>query len=424
MNILMLGRWLPPGRRPVRDTREYQFGRYLARDHQLTVAFVTDNPDTSGALSALRKEFTDIEFAVMPRTWKSLEAAVRAATGESCTLSYARSGALRTRLEDRIRRSAYDLVFVLSSSMIQYVLDLNASIPVVMDFAGVDSEWWLAQAARSPYPTTRFFNAEASRLRLAEAAMARRAAWCVTDSSPADAIVRSLAPGGKTAIIPSGVDLEAFTGPTRESKTRTVVLRASSLGSEPDLHEAEQFCLNVVPRVRARIPETRVVLASSDSIPGGRAGRLLGAEVIAPVTDPRQFFHSQAVAIGLVGSGGDLRRRILEPMAAGIPVIAGTKAIERLGIEDKQAICRADGPDDVAQALIQLLEDPIRRIEFGQRGKAYVTTNASWTVMAEKMAGIIERATQGSTAAVRPSVNKTNGRPWSVTPPSAVEGSR
>ena len=61
MNILMLGRWLPPARRPVRDTREYQFGRYLARDHQLTVAFVTDNPDTSGALSALRKEFTDIE---------------------------------------------------------------------------------------------------------------------------------------------------------------------------------------------------------------------------------------------------------------------------------------------------------------------------------------------------------------------------
>src|SRR5262249_13290024 len=119
MNILMLGRWLPPPRRPVRDTREYQFGRYLVRDHHLTVAFVTDNPDTTGAISALRKEFTDIEFAVMPRTWKSLEAALRAATGESCTLSYARSGALRTRLEDRIRRSDYDLVFVLSSSMIQ-----------------------------------------------------------------------------------------------------------------------------------------------------------------------------------------------------------------------------------------------------------------------------------------------------------------
>jgi hypothetical protein len=424
MNILMLGRWLPPPRRPVRDTREYQFGRYLARDHQLTVAFVTDNPDTSGAISALRKEFTDIEFAVMPRTWKSLEAALRAATGESCTLSYARSGALRTRLEDRIRRSDYDLVFVLSSSMIQYVLDLNPSIPVVMDFAGVDSEWWLAQAARSPYPATRFFNAEASRLRLAEAAVARRAAWCVTDSSTADAVVRALVPGGKTAIIPSGVDLELFGGPTRENKTRTVVLRTSSLGSELDFREVEQFCRQVIPRVRARIPETRVVVASGEAIPNGRAARLLGVEVIAPVTDPRQFFHSQSVAVGLQGSGSDLRRRILEPMAAGIPVIAGAKAIDGLGIEDKQAICRADASDDVAQALIQLLEDPIRRIEFGQRGKAYVTSNASWTVMAERMAGIIERAAQGAPAAVRSSVKETNDCPWSATPPSAVEGGR
>jgi glycosyltransferase involved in cell wall biosynthesis len=424
MNILMLGRWLPPARRLVRDTREYQFGRYLARDHHLTVAFVTDNSDTTGAISALRKEFTDIEFAVMPRTWKSLEAALRAATGESCTLSYARSGALRTRLEDRIRRSAYDLVFVLSSSMIQYVLDLNASIPVVMDFAGVDSEWWLAQAAGSPYPAARFFNAEASRLRLAEAAVARRAAWCVTDSSPADAIVRSLAPGGKTAIIPSGVDLEFFAGQTRESKTRTVVLRTSSLASEQDFREAEQFCRQVIPRVRARIAEARVVLASGEPIPNGRAARLLGAEVIGPVTDPRQFFHSQAVAVALQGTGSDLRRRALEPMAAGIPVVVGAKAIDRLGIQDKEAICRADGWSDVAQALIQLLEDPIQRIEFGQRGKTYVTANASWTVMAEKMAEIIERAAPGAPGAVRPAVKKTNGRPWSASPPSAVEGGR
>lgn len=424
MNILMLGRWLPPARRLVRDTREYQFGRYLARDHHLTVAFVTDNSDTTGAISALRKEFSDLEFAVMPRTWKSLEAALRAATGESCTLSYARSGALRTRLEDRIRRSDYDLVFVLSSSMIQYVLDLNPSIPVVMDFAGVDSEWWLAQAAGSPYPAARFFNAEASRLRLAEAAVARRAAWCVTDSSPADAIVRSLAPGGRTAIIPSGVDLEFFAGQTRESKTRTVVLRTSSLASEQDFREAEQFCRQVIPRVRARIAEARVVLASGEPIPNGRAARLLGAEVIGPVTDPRQFFHSQAVAVALQGTGSDLRRRALEPMAAGIPVVVGAKAIDRLGIQDKEAICRADGWSDVAQALIQLLEDPIQRIEFGQRGKTYVTANASWTVMAEKMAEIIERAAPGAPGAVRPAVKKTNGRPWSASPPSAVEGGR
>ena len=424
MNILMLGRWLPPGRRPVRGTREYQFGRYLALSHQLTLAFVTDNPDATGAISALRKEFTDIEFAVMPRTWKSLEAAVRAVSGESCTLSYTRSAALRTRLQDRARRAEYDLVFVLSSSMIQYALDLDPAIPVVVDFGEIDSEWWLAQAARGPYPATRFFNAEAARLRMAEAAVGRRAASCITETPEADAIIRALVPGVRTAVVPSGVDVEFFAGSIRESKTRTVVLSASSLGSDADLREAEQFCHHVVPMIRARVPDVRVVVAGAEPIPTPRATRLRGVEVLAPVIDPRQFFHSQAVAVGLFGNGRDLRRRILEPMAAGIPVVAGRKAIDRLAIGDKQAACRVDGLNDCAQAVIQLLEDPIRRTEFGERGKTYVTAHAAWSVMAEKMAGIVESAAAPSSDDARPKAKKSGTRPMETFPPSAVEGGR
>jgi len=423
MNILMLGRWLPPPRRPVRGTREYQFGRNLARHHHLTVAFVTDNPDATGAISALRKEFTDIEFAAMPRAWKSLEAAVRAATGESCTLSYARSAALRTRLEDRARRGEYDLIFVSSSSMIQYALDLNPAIPVVVDFAGVDSEWWRAQAGRGPYPATRFFHAEATRLRMAEAAVARRAAWCVVETPEAEAIVRSLVPGGKTTMIPSGVDVEFFAGATRESKTRTVVLSVSSLSSDLDQRDAEQFCHHVIPRVRARIPDVRFVLASKDPIAGPRVSRLRGAEVIAPVTDPRQFFHSQSVAVGLFGMGSDLPSRILDPMAAGIPVVTGAKALGRLGIDEKAAACRAEEAGECAQALIQLLEDPIRRIEVGERGKAYVTAHVAWSVVTERLAQIVE-SVAGQSAGVRSPMKAGGARRIDAFPPSAVEGGR
>ena len=424
MKILMLGRWLPPPRRPVRSTREYHFGRHLARTHQLTLAFVTDNPDATGAISALRKEFTDIEFAAMPRAWKSLEAAVRAATGESCALSYARSAALRARLEDRARRADYDLIFVSSSSMLQYALDMDPAIPVVVDFAKVDSEWWRAQAARGPYPATRFFHAEATRLRIAEAAVARRAAWCVAETAEAEAIVRSLAPGGRTTVIPTGVDVEFFSGPTRENKTRTVVLSASSLSAALDLRDVERFCHHIIPRIRARVPDVRFVLTSKDPIPGSRGSRFRGAEVIAPVTDPRQFFHSQAVAVALLGAGGDLPSRILDPMAAGIPVVASSKALDRLGIDEKLAAWRAEEPDDVAQAVIQLLEDPIRRIEFGERGKAFVTAHSSWSVMAERLAEIIGRV-GGPPMAAGPAPGKSeNARRVDVSPPTAVEGGR
>jgi len=148
MNILMLGRWLPPSRRPVRATREYQFARRLARSHQITLAFISDQPDAAGPISALRSEFSDLEFASVPRRWKSLAGALSLAVGESCTLSYFRSEALRTRVADRLQRAPYGLIFVTSSSMLQYTRDIDPAIPLLVDFGFVDSEWWAASVRK------------------------------------------------------------------------------------------------------------------------------------------------------------------------------------------------------------------------------------------------------------------------------------
>ena len=76
MNILMLGRWVGAPRYPLKATREYHFGRVLAQKHSLTLAFTTDNPNAVGPISSLRSEFGDLEFTVVPRTWKSLASAV------------------------------------------------------------------------------------------------------------------------------------------------------------------------------------------------------------------------------------------------------------------------------------------------------------------------------------------------------------
>ena len=72
MNILMLGPWLPTTRRPLANERLHQFARHLAKDHRLTLACATDHPNPIGAVSALREQFDDLEFAVVPNRWKRL----------------------------------------------------------------------------------------------------------------------------------------------------------------------------------------------------------------------------------------------------------------------------------------------------------------------------------------------------------------
>ena len=203
MKVLMLGRWLPLGRRAGAGNREYDFGRHLARAHRVTVAFTTDDADDVYGPSMLRQEFGDIEFAVVPRGWKYLTGAISLATGDSCTLAYFRSPALSARLADRMKTGGYDLVYVSSSSMIQYALELDPAVPLLVDFGEVDSEWWRAQADLRSFPGANFYRTEAARLRTAEAAAAARASACIVANRQAGAAVALFAPWAPLTVIPA-----------------------------------------------------------------------------------------------------------------------------------------------------------------------------------------------------------------------------
>src|SRR5262245_22867788 len=287
MNILMLGRWLPPARRPVRGTREYHFARHLARTHQLTLAFITDNQDVAGAISALRADFGDLEFSVVPRAWRSLSGALSLATGESCTLSYFRSEALRTRLADRLRRTRYDLVVLSASTMIQYALDVDSGIPLLADFGFVDSEWWANQAATGAPGVSRFFRTEAARLRIAEGNAARRAIRCVAATPDAAQIVRAFAPAAPVTVIRDGVDMDGTDTRLRLGRVPTLVLNASAR-DDANLQKTFDFCRAVLPALRSRIPEVRVVVTTRATTAGGPAG--VDVEVRSAGGD-RRLFH-------------------------------------------------------------------------------------------------------------------------------------
>lgn len=396
MNILMLGRWLPPPRRPVRGMREYEFARHLARQHRLTLAFVADNPDAAGAISALRSEFGDLEFSSVPRGWKSLASAVRLATGESCTLSYFRSEALRTRLAERLRRTRYDLVFVSSSTMIRYALEVDPAIPLVADFAGVGSEWWLQQAARGSFPGTRFFRTEGTRLRLAETAAARRAARCIVDSAAAARVVQSFQPARPPLVITDGVDVGAVGHGLRHAATPTVVISLSGAG-EAELREAATFWGKAVAAIRARVPSARVVAVSRELLPADWPVPP-GVELAAPGQDVRPLLHSRTVGAAAAGSDADPLPGVLEPMAAGIPVVVTSRVRERLGGGPDPELRVADDPVHFARCVVDLLEGEAVRRQAGEAARHFAATHWSWDVHAARLGAMLDEVVKGPAA--------------------------
>jgi glycosyltransferase involved in cell wall biosynthesis len=391
MKILMLGRWLPVSRRREDATREQRLARQLARSHRLTLAFVTDDPNPAGAISALRAEFDDLEFAVVTRGWKTLSSAVSLATGNSATMAYARSAALATRLRDRLRADAYDAICVTSSSMIQYALDADPAVPIVMDFAEVDSRWWLRQARERSFPGANFYRTEAARLRLAEIAMARRAARSVVSSGSAARSIDTPA-GSPAVVVPSGVDVDHFIPALRMPGT-PIVLFLSAIERAADVQAAAAFCRATVPATRRRHPGTRFAIAGRNLPPSARdLARVHGVEVHAQVADIRPLLHRASLAVAPFAPEASPPTAILEAMCAGLPVVTGADTADDLGARPGADLLVAPAAEACGEPIAELLGNPTLRTEMGGRAAAFVRARFAWDVSTARLVELVEKA--------------------------------
>ncbi|MBI2524714.1 MAG: glycosyltransferase [Candidatus Rokubacteria bacterium] len=390
MKILMLARWLPVPRRAEEARREYRFARCLLPSHRLTLAFVTDQTDIAGPVAALRTEFGDIEFAVLPRGWRNLSAAVRVVTGQSRSVTYFRSEALRARVAQRLTAEPFDLVYVSSSSMMPYAAELDPRIPVVADFGHVDSDWWERQAAAHAFPAANFCRTEAARLRLAETAAVRRAAHCIAASPAAARALLARAPGAAVTVILDGVDEAHFAPVTRLSSNGTVAI-VGRLDDAAGVEALARFCLTTVPAVKAARPDAGFLVASlNPPVSARRLADIAGIEFVTPPEDLRGALHRATLAVAPLPPARGPAAGIVEAMLTGLPVVATSSAAAGLGAVPDCDLVIEDNPTVLARQLLHLLASPIPRAQLAARGLAFARTRHSWEASAGRLAALIE----------------------------------
>jgi len=388
----MLGPWVPSSRYPVEGERLLHFARHLAARHQLVLAFATDVTDPSGTISALRAEFPDMEFALVPRAFQRLWSALRLTAGASVDLSYFDSDALRARLRARSSAKPFDLVYAASAGMIQYALELEPAVPLIVDFGELDSKWWetRSQLGRGIWPA--LYRREAAKVRGLEQIAARRAAICLVSSAKAAERVAALAPGAAVAVIPNGIDPDRHSAGSQRSPASLIAF-TGCLEPPHGLETATEFCRVVLPAVRAQVSGARLLMPGKYLPRAARGlGRLPGVEIVANGGDYRSFLRHAAVAVAPAGDSNGARQSTLEAMAAGIPVVINRNWLGDLEGRPGLELYVEDDPGGLARCLVQLLTSETLRAEAGQRARAHVRAHYSWEISATGLAQVFDRA--------------------------------
>lgn len=155
--------------------------------------------------------------------------------------------------------------------------------------------------------------------------------------------------------------------------------------------EAAAFLLDdILPRVRARRPGTiaYVVGASPPQYLLERAG---GGTVIpgeVPSLDP--FLDRAAVVVAPIRTGGGMRVKVMEALAAGKAVVATSVAARGLELVDGRHLVVANGAAEFADAVTSLLDDEQRREQLAGAARAWAGARRDWDAVARDYERVYE----------------------------------
>lgn len=190
------------------------------------------------------------------------------------------------------------------------------------------------------------------------------AAVVVRTDEDAD-LLRRQVPGIRAAVVPNGVDA----GPDPALRSQEPVLAfLGSFDAEANVDAAERLVRDVLPLV----PGGRVLLVGRDPSPRVRALAGPQVEVTGEVPDVAAALSRAAVFVAPITRGLGVRNKVLEAMAAALPVVATPLALQGIGASD--GVVEASSPQELADAAVRLISDP----KAGPANRARVLAQHTW----------------------------------------------
>lgn len=198
--------------------------------------------------------------------------------------------------------------------------------------------------------------------------------------------IKRMAPEVPITVIPNGVDTTLFSSSLEKGSSRQDMVFFGTLGYAPNRDALLYFCREILPLIHNKFPELRLnVIGPHAPTEIKELHHLQGINVLGYVDDIRPYLLNAAVCLVPLRSGGGTRLKILEAMAAGVPVVSTTIGAEGLDVLDRKNILLADSPKAFATAIFQLLENPDLAAQISEQARNLVETKYDWKIIGQQL---------------------------------------
>jgi sugar transferase (PEP-CTERM/EpsH1 system associated) len=379
--------------------REYHLARQVAARAELTILAFSERAGTADL------PFCHEYIAVPPPERYTVGKLIRGVIGTEpvSVLNYS-TPPMRQALDELLRCSQFDLVQIEGIPMAGYaeLISKRSNPPaVVYNWHNIESELMHRYSARaSAWPPQYYSRLTAKRLEVLEKRILREGNAHLVCSEREREKLLGIAPNAFVAVVQNGVDTAGFCdGEAGPKPERTRLLFAGSMNYHANIEAAVDFSRNIWPAIRQEFPKLRLTLAGSHPAQSVRdLVSIPGVEVTGTIPDMRPWYAEAAIAIVPLLAGGGTRLKILEAMAAGVPVISTQLGAEGLEVTAGEDILIARTPLEWQTAVRKLLIDCGTGKRIAAKGRDLVRTRYDWSVSGRALLDVYERLVAGRSA--------------------------
>ncbi|OGG06486.1 hypothetical protein A3D05_04880 [Candidatus Gottesmanbacteria bacterium RIFCSPHIGHO2_02_FULL_40_24] len=396
MRILMLTPYLPYPLWSGGQIRTFNLLKNLAEKHQITLfSFIRQDSEKQN-IPILKKYCDEVKVFVKRPPWSITSLLLSGITYYPLVVCMYLNNELKKNIAEAIDRKHFDLIhaetFYVMPNIPQY------DIPIFLAEQTIEYLVYDHHTQNVNFmPKKMLMDWDVFKIRFWEKRFWKKAEKVIAMSESDKTLMKKMLPDLSVDIVPNGVDTQFFSFNKKHSphKVKTVLFVGNFKWLQN--REAAAFLLDKVwPVIFKKLGDNvRLWIVGKHPPPQIRKKTPKNVTVSDDIDDIRYAYYRSDLLLAPIYGPGGTRYKILESMAAGVPVVTTSTGIEGLSAVNFRHAVISDSARGLADSSIKVLTDPKLYNRLAENGRHLVEQDYSWKKIAGKLDLIYQKAVAG-----------------------------
>jgi len=192
--------------------------------------------------------------------------------------------------------------------------------------------------------------------------------------------------GIQPGLLPNGVDCDAMEPDPHDIEdarhkygmTDESILFTGLYGYPPNAEAVHFLIEQVIPQLHQLRPNLRLIITGGG--PLTHESWLINTGIVSR-RELNAILHACRIGLAPIFKGSGTRLKILEYMAAGLPVVTTRKGAEGLNLENGKQTIFAETPKEFKDAVLRILSDQVLSEQLSSHAISLVRANFNWKLL-------------------------------------------